>query len=337
MNKLFMPDSRQSGQYGVQRMQHLTILAFRHTLTPILLFSLLCFTAMSLKAQLPDIRIMDTQVFPESITSRSDGTVYVGSVKGNVYRAESGAAEAHAWIRHSAANGILSILGVLADEASNSLWLCSVPNFFGPERSEGVSELKAFDLDSGALKGSYPFPAPASVCNDITVAADGSVYASDTSNGRIFKLAPGAPALSLFGADSVLVGIDGLAFSADGTLYVNNVRSNEIIRVEVSPAGSMGVLTSLQLSHELGGPDGMRLIDGQRFIQAEGTIGRLGILSIDGDSATLEVLRDDLLSTPGATVVGDTVYVIESNIGYLTNPTLRGQEPEAFMLYAVPL
>lgn len=287
--------------------------------------------------RLPDIRIMDTQVFPESITSRSDGTVYVGSVKGNVYRAEPGASEALPWIRHSPDNGILTILGVLADEPGNTLWLCSVPNFFGPERSQGLSELKAFDLDSGMLKGTYPFPAPASVCNDITVAADGSVFASDTSNGRIFKLSPGATSLSLVGADSTLVGIDGLAFSADGTLYVNNVRSNEIIRVELTAAGTMGTLTSLRLSHELGGPDGMRLLEGNRFIQAEGNIGRLGILSVDGDSATLEVLRDDFVSTPGATVVGSTVYVIESNIAYLTSPDLRGQEPDAFMLYAVPL
>lgn len=303
------------------------------SILPAALLALLC---TPVQAQLPDIRIMDTQVFPESITSRSDGTVYAGSVKGNVYRAAPGSGEAHPWIRHSAANGILTILGVLADEASNTLWLCSVPNFFGPERAEGVSELKAFDLDTGAMKGSWPFPPPASVCNDITIAADGTAFASDTGNGRIFTLAPGASELSLFGEASALVGIDGLAFSADGTLYVNNVRSNAIFRVDITPTG-MGTLTPLQLSHELHGPDSMRLIDGNRFLQSESTVARLGILDINGDSATLTILRDDLKSTPGATVVGNTAYVIESNIEYLLDPTLRGTEPEAFMLYAVPL
>lgn len=287
--------------------------------------------------QLPDIRIMDTEVFPESITAMQDGTVFVGSVKGNLYRAEPGSAEAHPWISHSPDNGILTILGVLADEASNTLWLCSVPNFFGPERSEGVSALIAFDLTTAAHKGTYAFPPPASVCNDMTIASDGTAYASDTGNGRIFTLAPGTTELQLYGEDVSLIGIDGLAFSGDGTLYVNNVRSNEIIRVAAGSAGRMGRLTSLQLSHELGGPDGMRLIDGNRFIQAEGTLGRVGILTIAGDSATLEVLRDDFVSTPGATVVGNTAYVIESNIGYLLDPALRGQQPEAFMLYAVPL
>src|SRR5688572_27712382 len=126
------------------------------------------FTAAACAQRVPgDVRIDDTAVFPESITSTSDGTLYTGSVKGNVYRAEPSSNTATAWIRHSPENGILTILGVLADETSDTLWLCSAPNFFGPERSEGVTALMAFDLTSGAQKGRYDFPAPAGVCNDI--------------------------------------------------------------------------------------------------------------------------------------------------------------------------
>jgi hypothetical protein len=99
----------------------------------------------------------------------------------------------------------------------------------------------------------------------------------------------------------------------------------------------MGALTELTLSHELGGPDGMRLIEGNRFIQAEGTIGRLSVVTIEGDSATLTVIDDALESSPGATMVGNTAYVLESNIQYLLNPDLRGQEPPAFMVLARPL
>ena len=288
-------------------------------------------------AGLPDIQIVDTDVFPENLDAGSDGTIYVGSVKGNVYRARPGSAFARPWIRHNDENGILTILGVRVDEAARTLWLCSAPNFFGPERSEGVSSLIAFDLDTGDFKAGYPLPPPASVCNDITLSGDGTVYLTDTSNGRLFTLEPGASALKLFGEDQSLVGVDGIAFSADGTLYVNNVRSNEIIRVDINPDGSMGSLNSLNLSHELGGPDGFRLIEGNRFIQAEGTIGRLAVVTIEGDDATLEVLRDDLISTPGAIVVDDTAYVLESNIGYLLDPALAEQEPPPFMIYAVPL
>ncbi len=288
------------------------------------------------QAPLPDIRIMDTQVFPESLSAASDGSIYIGSVAGNVYKAQPGAAEAHAWIRHSPENGILAILGVLADETSNTLWLCSAPNFFGPERSQGVSSVMAFDLASGAQKGNYPFP-DGGTCNDLTVAQDGTVLATDTPGGRILALDPGASELRVFGQSDLLRGIDGIAFSGDWTLYANNVQTQKIYRIAVNADNTMGALTDLKLSHELGGPDGMRLIDGNRFIQAEGTIGRLSVVTIEGDSATLTVIDDALESTPGATIVGNTAYVLESNIQYLLNPDLRGQEPPAFMVLARPL
>jgi sugar lactone lactonase YvrE len=285
----------------------------------------------------PDIRIADTGVFPESVTSSADGTIYAGSIKGNVYRAMPGSAVAEAWLHADAANGILTILGVLADDASGTLWLCSTPNFFGPERSKGVASLMAFDLETGEQKGVYPFPQPASVCNDVTIGPDGSAYASDTTNGRIFRLAKDATELELYGQDASLVGIDGLAFSGDGILYVNNVRTNEILRVDTRPNGKMIGLTKLSIAEKLGGPDGFRLIEGNRFLQAEGTLGRVGIVTIVGDTATLEVLSDRFVSTPGATPVGDTAYVLESNIRYLTDPALKGKDAGSFMIYAVPM
>jgi hypothetical protein len=300
-------------------------------------FASLALAAAPVSAQAPNIRIGDTDVFPESVTSASDGTVYAGSLKGNVYRAAPGETVALPWITADESNGILTILGVLADERSDTLWLCSVPNFFGPERSEGISTLMAFGLASGEQKGVYPFPPPASACNDIAIGPDGTAFATDTPNGRIFTLAPGAGELELYGEEASLVGIDGIAFADDGTLYVNNVRTNEIVRIETDRRGDMTGLTKLALSHELGGPDGFRHLGDNRFLQAEGTIGRVGIVTIEGDTATLEVLSDEFTSTPGATAVGDFAYVIESQIGYLTSPELRGQTPGPFMLYAVPL
>jgi len=286
---------------------------------------------------LPDIQIMDTGVFPESITSSLNGTVYSGSTKGVIYRAMPGTAQATAWITHSEQNGLLSILGVLADDRSNTLWVCSAPNFFGPELSKGVTALKAFELSSGRLKGSYDFPAPAGVCNDIAIDADGSAYATDTTNGRLFRRRNGANTLELVGSDPLLVGIDGLTFTASGNLYVNNVRSNQIYRVAIKPNGSMGTLLPLKISYTLSGPDGMRLVRGNTIVLAESTIGRLSIITIDGDKTLMTVLRNDLESSPGATVVGNTVYVAKSSIKYLLQPELKGKEPPPAMLYAVPL
>lgn len=302
----------------------------------ILGLSVLLSTCASAQREPGDIRIDDTAVFPESVTSSADGTIYIGSVKGNVYRAMPNSNVARPWIRHSAENGILTILGVLADDAQSTLWLCSAPNFFGPERSEGVTALHAYDLQSGEQKGRWDFPG-GGVCNDITIAADGTAFASDTSGGRILTLALGANELSVWGAAPTLVGIDGLAFSGDGVLIVNNVQTNQLIRVDRNADGTMGAFTQLTLNMELGGPDGLRLLSGNRFIQAEGTVGRIHLADIDGDTATITVLDETLVSSPGVTAVGNIAYAIESNIQYLLDPNLRGQEPEMFALKAIPL
>ena len=283
-----------------------------------------------------DIRIDDTQVFPESISAMHDGTLFSGSIKGIVYRTEPGGLVAREWLHHSPKNGILTILGVLADEKSNTLWLCSAPNFFGPQRSEGITSLMAFDLTDATQKGNYYFPG-GGACNDITIGADGSVFASDTPNGRILVLEPGRDELRVFGQSSVLKGIDGIAFSGNWTLYANNVQTNEIYRIGFNDFGGMGDITTLNLSHALGGPDAMRLIEGNRFIQAESAIGRLSLVTINGNDAVLDILSDTLNSTPGATIIGETAYVTESNIQYLINPELRGQDTPPFMLLAFPL
>ncbi|HTR00990.1 MAG TPA: SMP-30/gluconolactonase/LRE family protein [Candidatus Acidoferrum sp.] len=289
------------------------------------------------QTKLPDIQIMDTGVFPESITSTAKGAVISGSTKGVIYRAEPGSAQAKAWIMPNAENGILSLLGVLADDKHNTLWVCSAPNFFGGDRTQTTSGVRAFDLGSGKFKGRYDFPAPAGTCNDISIAADGSAYVSDTGNGRIFRLKPNAKELDLVGSDPLLGGIDGLAFSADNTLYANNVRSNKLFRVALKPDGTMSGLIELSVSQKLNGPDGMRLIKGSTFIQAESTSGRLSIVTVEGDKATMTILRDNLESSPGATMVGNTAYVVKTSIKYLLDPSLKGKEPPPAMIYAVPL
>lgn len=294
-------------------------------------------TASRPQALLQDILIDDRDVYPESVTSTADGSVINGSIKGVVFRTPPRGTVAKPWIRPSAENGLQAVFGVLAHDKSKTLWLCSVPNPFAPPKEGENSVLMAFDLDSGARKAAYPFPAPRSVCNDMTVAADGSVYVADTSNGRILKLAPGASALTLFGEDAQLRGIDGIVFSGDGTLYANIVTRGALIRVARNADGTMGAITELTLSEPVGGPDGFRLIEGNRFLLAEGTTGRIVEVTVDGDRAAIRVLRTGLNSSPGVTLVGDTAYATEGKIGYLVDPKLKGQEPGPFKIYAIPL
>lgn len=285
-----------------------------------------------------DIVVDGDRVFPESVTSTSDGRVIVGSVFGAVYKAEPGASVATRWIDvETSDGGDVAVFGVLAHEATDTLWVCTSANPWGETPTVDPVALRSFALSSGAPTAVYPFPGPGGVCNDVTIAADGTAYVADTQGARILRLAPGAAGLEAFAADEALAGADGIAFSADGTLYVNTVTTGRIIRVDIAPDGSAGALTTLAVDATLGGPDGMRLIDGDRFLLAEGQAGRLGILEVDGDAAHLSVLKDDLVSSPGATPLGDVAYVLESQIGYLLDPNLADEEPGPFIVYAVPM
>lgn len=284
-----------------------------------------------------DVLIDDTGVHPESVTSTRAGDLFTGSVKGIIYRAGPGEGKARAFIRPDAANGLGSVFGVLAHEPSGTLWACSVPSFIAPPKPGAVNELVAFELASGALRSRHVFPPGRAACNDMSVAADGAVFVADTQGGRILRLPPGGNALEVFAEDERLRGVDGIAFSGDGKLYVNNVQSGAMLRVGIGADGSFAGLTDLKVSEKLGGPDGLRLIEGNRFLQAEGTSGRITEVTIAGDEARIRVLRDGLDSSPGVTRVGDTAYAIEGKIRYLIDPKLRGQDPGPFRIIAMPI
>lgn len=285
-----------------------------------------------------DIRIADTRVFPESVTVDSRGRIYAGSFKGTIYRSLPGSGVAEPWITPTAGNGILAILGVFADDRTGTLWACSIPATITDPPKTGRSELMAFDLETGEQKGRYPLPDPdPAACNDIAIDAGGTVFATDTPNGRILTLAPGAEALEVLAADDALRGIDGLAFDGDGTLYINNVQKNLLQRVDRAADGSYAGLTTLTTSLPLSGPDGLRSLGGNRFLQAEGPIGRITEVTIEGDSARIQALKEGLDGSAGVTPAGAVAYATEGKIGYLVDPKLKGQDPGEFHLRAVPL
>jgi sugar lactone lactonase YvrE len=229
------------------------------------------------------------------------------------------------------------VLGVLVDEKTRTLWVCTAPMPFRVPPAVGVSALLKFDLATGRLKARHELPPPASACNDVTIAKDGTAFVADTANGRIFTLKPGAKALDLYAQDAKLRGVDGIAFSGDGKLYVNNVQANTMLRIDRKADGAYAGLTGLTLSQPVKGPDGLRLIGGNRFLQAEGNSGKITIVTISGDTADIVDLRTGLDSSPGVTPARGRVYALEGKIQYLFAPAFKGKEPGAFLARAIEL
>src|ERR1700727_2215250 len=115
---------------------------------------IVCLIAGAATAQTP-VGVPDKS-FPESVTSTKDGTLYAGSFnEGGVVKFAPGG-KAEPFVKPGA-NGSRSTLGVLADENSGTLYVCSndlsglgvkIPS------AAKVSALKTFDLKTGADKGS---------------------------------------------------------------------------------------------------------------------------------------------------------------------------------------
>lgn len=256
------------------------------------------------------LTIADTLVGSENLTSSQDGSVYFGSMsKGTIYRAAPGASRAEPWILAST-TGLTRVLGVLADDKSNTLWVCQ-NHTDGRDGTPvtGQTALRSFDLKSGAAKGTYPFPPNAGICNDIAVSADGGAYVSESFGGKVHRLKPGAKALEVWVTDSALAVIDGLSFLADGSLYANNFTTGKLYRVLVNTDGSAGAVQLIETSLPLVRPDGLRTAGPRTLIQAEGQ-GRVTELTITGNHAEVRVLQDGLTAATGVTIVGNTALVL---------------------------
>jgi streptogramin lyase len=263
----------------------------RHQIARRILLTLVVFASASPAARGQDrteITINDTGVQAENLTSSQDGTVYFGSTaKGTIYRAAPGGAQAEPWIRASAAG----LSNVLADDKTNTLWVCkNNTGGRGGTPAVGQTALRSFDLKSGAAKGTYPFPSNGGVCNDMAIAADGTVYATESFANRVHRLRPGATALDLWITDQRFGGIDGIAILADGAVYVNTFFGGELFRIPVNADGGAGTIVKIETSIPLTRPDGLRTVGPRTLIQAEGQE-RFTELTIDGNQANVRVVK----------------------------------------------
>ena len=282
-----------------------------------------------------EITLPATRIFPESITSTADGTLIVGSLgHGNVLRIAPGKTTAEEWIKPGA-GGLNGVLGVFADEKGKTLWVCSN----NLENKGEATAVMAFDLKSGAPKGTYRLPGEGPLCNDIAVGPDGTAYVADTRLNSVLMLKPGAKALEVAAKDPLLAGADGLAFGDKTTLYVNSVSAGKLLRVDLGPDGKSKKVTELKLSRPLDRPDGMRAIGTHRLLLAENS-GKMDIVTFEGpdrQNAVITTIREGLESTPGVTATRGMAWLIEGKLNYRNDAAFKDKDPGTFKMVAVPL
>lgn len=243
----------------------------RRTLAVVLLGTGLVIAAMggAARASSPGQRTLPGPAFfPESITAAPDGTLFVSSITGGqIVRFAPGSGRAETFVSEDVNVGTA---GVMADPQHNVLWACAIDLSF-----KTLSYLRAFDLQSGALRASYLMP-ERGVCADIAL-VHGNVYVTDTAAGRIDRVtglergrADGGT-IAVWSADPQFGGggplkINGITFDGIRTLYTTNYSTGELFAVTIPPGGSPAPARPIVLDTPMANPDGIRWCAGFLYV-----------------------------------------------------------------------
>jgi sugar lactone lactonase YvrE len=296
-------------------------------------------------ARAADVVVPGTTDFPESMSASSDGTLFFSSFgNGRIWRAKPGEAQASEFIK-TGSNGLASALGVLPDEKSNTLYVCSDDLSGAGIKIPGATatSLKLFDLKTGEAKGSIPTPGSPTLCNDIVVANDGTAFVTDSFSGQILRLKPGAKEFEVWSQDprwkvEGKAQLDGIAILPDGAVYANIFEGDGLYRVAMNADGTAGKITKLQTSRPLYHSDGLRAFGPNKLIMVEGeTKGNLDLITVDGDNAKIETIKDGFDGPVSLAQVGDQIYVLDVPLRYLLGQEAKDKKtPPPFKASAVP-
>jgi hypothetical protein len=261
-----------------------------------------------------EILIADAKSQPESLTIAPSGILIVGSASTPfVYKVRPGSTTAEKFVDASTEGEGTFFFGMLADAATNTLWTCQLTPVPGATPVKRHTALRSFDLSTGAPKIRWNLPGDNSTCNDFAIGPDKALYISDTANSKIYKLPAGASTADLFLEDRALYGIDGITF-LNGTLYVNNVFSNNLYRIPVDAAGKPGQPVDIWMDQPVKGPDGMRAANG-KLLLAENGSGKISVITVNGDKASVVVIKEGLITPTAVEPAGKVIWIAERGAG----------------------
>ena len=238
-----------------------------------------------------------------------------------------------------------SVFALAVDDARGFLWVgtAGAPQYVKhrPEELGGAALLK-FDLATGKILEAYPM-APGEtprMFGAITVAANGTVYATDAVANVVYQV-QGGKLRTLFAVPGS-TSLRGLAVSPDEKfLYFVDYE----LGLRVADLGKSEIRELVADQQNLGGIDGLSYYQGQLIAVQNGTIPtrviriKLGKdnVSLDGVQP-LEANKDELAMPTFGTLVGDDFYFIANSQRDLygaDGKPLEGVSPENRELYQV--
>ena len=112
--------------------------------------------------------------------------------------------------------------------------------------------------------------------------------------------------------------------------------SASLFRAAINADGSSGAVTKLKTSRPLYHSDGLRGFAPNKLLRVEGEKkGTLDLITVKGDEAQVETVKDGFAGPVSLWRNGDTVYVLDVPLSFMFDPSLKGKGP-AFTAFAVP-
>jgi len=124
----------------------------------------------------------------------------------------------------AAANGVAGLFGAFHDPVRDQIWVASSPIVLAATPHTGFRGVVSFQRGT-LVRMIPPKEGTEPVLGDVTVARDGTVYASDGMTGAVYQCRPGCGRLETLLAPGTLFSAQGMAVSPDQRwLYVADYR-----------------------------------------------------------------------------------------------------------------
>jgi sugar lactone lactonase YvrE len=273
---------------------------------------------------------------------------------GKIHLAAGDASESMDFIEPDAENGLVSVLGLYA--SGTTLWVCNSDAGNGQLAGDAPAALKSFDLATGSLTGSWEWPeysgdalpdadtnGVTGFCNDITMDADGNVYATDSWYPRILRLVADATdtdtleewvTSDVFPQDQWhLNGID-IDPSSD-ILYVVENHPGALYSIPIMANGNAGTVTEVMTSRPLLSPDGLKVIGDDLLATAEGQPGGMAVIEIAGNEGFVRRISTGLDGIATFAIRDGSAWLVENQGDHFWGDATDALKP--FRLVEVPL
>ena len=267
---------------------------------------------------------LEDNFFPEGITISNNGDIFVGSLKENkIVRFKNKEKYSETFVP-SNSNGLMSVIGIIADDRNKILWACSSnPGVTNYPTQNPIVSLKAFDLATGDHLQSYKFP-NGGFCNDIAIDNNSNIYITDSFNPRILRLNKSESRLENWFENKAFEGegfnLNGITF-IDNKIYTVKMNSGELFEIGIGENGKPVNFNKIDLPRSLNAPDGIEAIDKNNLLVVENrtpSTWKGSLISINlSKEPTIKIIKDNLDTPTTVSLKGETAWILQAQFSHL--------------------